>query len=105
MFHISDSILSQMLTPINTNRTLVHNSADNWYHCLVPGLNGVSAKRFIVFKLTYGLNEFFSVIFREYPLFPILLSIYLRNNQAFLICCDDHLGFLDLAAWQVLCLL
>ena len=59
---------------------------DNWYHCLVLGLQRVSANdSLFVMKLTYSswLNEFFLLFSRSIPLSPVLLSIKIRNSYAF----------------------
>lgn len=104
LFHVSESILSQMCRSLNTNRTvelivvIVAIAA-----FLVPGFEGISANDplFIMRLTTYSswLNEFvFSIIFRMYALFPVLVFISEMAIPPFFICYDDHLGFLYPAA-------
>lgn len=65
---------------------------------LLPGFKGISANDslFIMRLATYSswLNEFvFSIIFRMYALFPVLVFISEMAIPPFFICYDDRLGF------------
>ena len=95
LFLLSDSILSQMWTSLNINRTVRNDSGDR-YHCLVYGLKGISANdSLFIMRLTYSLqlNEcFFPVICRMYALFSGLLSIHKRAKPLpFFYFCFCHL--------------
>lgn len=104
LFHISDSIPLQMLRPLNTNRTLGRNN--KWWQLVSLPCSwlkeDVNDSQFIM-KLIYlsWLNEFFLLFSRS--IHYLLLYWASKSGMALLlICYEDHLGFLYLAAWHTL---
>lgn len=106
LYHVSDGIFSQMLSSLDANRTVGNNNGCNWYHCLVPGLEGISANdSLFIMRLTYSswLSEFVFQLFSGR--IHCLLSYWaFISEMAILLfsCYDAHLAILHLAAWQIL---